>query len=212
MEVTEISETLTEPPEHEHPPHHHITNETFRKRVGVFIGTLALALAITSVGGGSAMKETINTNIERSDDYAFYQAKNLRQTTTRLADDQLVILLASRPDLTPDAIQKIQAQRERYAKDIEHFESDEAKGDCKKQLLAKAEEAEAARNIAQERSESFELAEALLQIAVVIASTSILTASRHLLMVAAIFAALGVLGSANGFLLLEHMLPAFFGR
>jgi hypothetical protein len=212
VEVTEISETLTEPPEHEHAAHHHITNETFRKRVGVFIGSLALALAITSVGGSSAMKQTINANIERSDNYAFYQAKNVRQTDTRLADDALSILQATRPDLPPDAVQKIQAQRERYAKDIEHFDSDEAKGDGKKQLLEKAKIAEEARDTAQERSESFELAEALLQIAIVIASTSILTASRRLLLVSAIFAALGVLGSVNGFLLLENWVLASLGR
>jgi hypothetical protein len=68
--------------------------------------------------------------------------------------------------------------------------------------LAKATVAETARDIAQERGENFELAEALLQIAVVIASTSILAASRPLLLVSVIFAALGLLGTANGFLLL----------
>ena len=205
MEVTEISETIAEPPGHEHAPAHHITNETFRKRVGVFIGGLALGLAITSVGGSSAMKETINSNIERSDQYAFYQAKNIRQTATRLADDQLA-LMQTRPDLPADTAQAIRTQREHYAKDIEHFDSDEAKGDGKKQLLVKAQEAEEQRNTAQERSESFELAEALLQIAVVIASTSILTASRGLLAVSAVFAALGLVGTANGYLLLTDLL------
>jgi hypothetical protein len=201
VEVTEISETIAEPHGHEHAPVHHITNETFRKRVGVFIGGLAMALAITSMGGASAMKQVINANIERSDNYAFYQAKNIRQTDTRLADDQLAILLASRTDLPPEAAQAVTAQRARYAKDIDRLESDETKGDGKKQILAKARVEETARDEAQERSENFELAEAFLQIAVVIASTSILAASRPLLAVSAIFAALGVLGSLNGFLL-----------
>ena len=86
MEVTEISETIAEPHGHGHEAaHHHITDETFRKRVGVYIAVLAMALAITGLGGAGAMKQVINANIERSDEYAFYQAKNLRQTTTRIA-------------------------------------------------------------------------------------------------------------------------------
>ena len=208
MEVTEISETIAEPHGHEHAAHHPVTNETFRKRVGVFIGALAMALAITSMGGASAMKQVINANIERSDNFAFYQAKNIRQTDTKLADDQLGILLATRPDLPPESLQAIRAQRDHYTKDVERLESDEAKGDGKKQILAKAQIAEAQRDVAQESSENFELAEAFLQIAVVIASTSILAASRPLLLVSALFAALGVLGSLNGFLLFAP-LPHF---
>jgi hypothetical protein len=207
VEVTEISETIAEPPGHGH-PHHSVTDETFRKRVGVFIGCLALALAITGMGGASAMKQVINANIERSDEFAYYQAKNTRQSNTRMADDQLTAMLATRPDLPADAAQIIRAERERFAKDIERLESDETKGDGKKQILAKAKIAEAARDEAQERSENFEFAEAFLQIAVVIASTSILTASRPLLLISAIFAAFGVLGSLNGFLLFAA-LPHF---
>jgi hypothetical protein len=205
VEVTEISETIAEPAGH---GHHHVTDETFRKRVGVFIGGLAMALAITGMGGSSAMKQVINANIERSDHFSYYQAKNIRESDTKLADDQLAALLATRPDLSADAAQIIRAERERYAKDIDRFESDEVKGDGKKQILARAKIAEAARDEAQERSENFEFAEAFLQIAVVIASTSILTASRPLLLVSAIFAALGVLGSLNGFLLFAA-LPHF---
>ncbi|MGB8841110.1 MAG: DUF4337 domain-containing protein [Aliidongia sp.] len=204
MEVTEISETIAEPG-HEH---HHVTDETFRKRVGVFIGGLAMALAITGMGGSSAMKQVINANIERSDHFSYYQAKNIRESDTKLADDQLAALLATRPDLPAEAAQVIRAERERYAKDIDRLESDETKGDGKKQILARAKIAEAARDEAQERSENFEFAEAFLQIAVVVASTSILTASRPLLLVAAIFAVLGVLGSLNGFMLFAA-LPHF---
>jgi Domain of unknown function (DUF4337) len=208
MEATEIAETIAEPHGHAHEAaHHHITDETFRKRVGVYIAVLAMGLAITGLGGAGAMKQVINANIERSDDYAFYQAKNLRQTTTRIADDQLR-LTAGRPDLTPESVQALAQLRTQYAQDIERLESDTTKNDGKKEILAKAKIAEEARDQAQERSENFEWAEAFLQIAVVIASTSILTASRPLLLLSAILAALGTLAAANGFLLFAS-LPAF---
>ena len=77
-------------------------DESFRKRVGILIGVLAVILAITETAGNAAMKETINSNIEASNNFAFYQARNIRQTDTRLAADQLDMLAMSRPDL-PEA-------------------------------------------------------------------------------------------------------------
>jgi hypothetical protein len=92
----------------------------------------------------------------------------------------------------------IAARLDEYKVAIQHYESDTV-SDGKAQMKAKAEAAEAKRDLAQARGESFELAEALLQIAIVLASTCILTASRQLLLVSALFAACGVILSANGF-------------
>jgi hypothetical protein len=197
MEATELSEKMTEPHEH----HHALSNESFRKRVGVYIGALAAALAITGLGGGYAMKETINNNIEVSDNYAFYQARNIRQTATQLSADELESLLLSRPDLPPDAAAAIKGKIEADRRAIEHFESNPTAGDGKKELAEKAKELSAKRDAAQSRDINFDIADALLQIAIVIASTSIFSASRPLLVVSAIAAAIGIFLSINGFFL-----------
>ena len=39
-----------------------------------------MLLAIAALGGAEATKEMLNANIHASDTYAFYQAKNIRQT------------------------------------------------------------------------------------------------------------------------------------
>jgi hypothetical protein len=207
METSEISETLHEAAEehgeaeHAHGQHRsRIGDETFRKRVGILIGVLAVILAITETAGNAAMKETINSNIQASDNFAFYQARNIRQTDTRLAADQLDSLIQSRPDLAESAATAIRAKADDYRKQADRWESDPKAGDGKKELLAKATAAQDRRNEAQTRDENFELAAALLQIAVVLASSSILHASRPLVWVSCIFAACGAFVSVNGFL------------
>src|SRR5579859_483921 len=98
METSEISERLSEAAEHGH-GHERLGDESFRKRVGILIGVLAVILAVTETAGNASMKETINSNIEASDSYAFYQARNIRQTATRLAADELDALLMTHQDM-----------------------------------------------------------------------------------------------------------------
>ena len=204
MEATEIADNLTEAHDHAHEAElrHTASSETFRKRVGVYIGALAAVLAITSLGGGYAMKETINNNIQVSDNYAFYQARNTRETATLLAIDELESVLLSRPDLPADAAAAIRSKIELDQKNVEHFESSPIAGDGKKELLAKADALKLKRDAAQARDINFDFAEALLQIAIVIASTSILSASRPLLMISILSACFAILLSLNGFFLL----------
>jgi len=193
MEPSEVSDHIAEAGEHHHGAG--VSDVTFRKRVGLFISLLAVLLAITGTGGSNAMKTAINANIERSDAWNFYQARNIRETATKLSRDQLEILQANASDATRAAIA---ARLDDYKTAIQHYETDPA-NDGKAELKTKAEAAEAKRDTAQMRGESFEIAEALLQIAIVLASTCILTASRQLLLVSAIFAACGILLSVNGF-------------
>jgi Domain of unknown function (DUF4337) len=194
METTEVSDHIAEAADHPH-SEHGVSEATFRKRVGLFISLLAVLLAITGTGGSNAMKTAINANIERSDAWNFYQARNIRETATKLSRDQLELMQAGASDAMHAAIT---ARLDDYKTAIQHYESDPA-NDGKAELKAKAEAAEARRDLSQARGESFEIAEALLQIAIVLASTCILTASRQLLLVSALFAGCGVLLSFNGF-------------
>src|SRR5919206_2378302 len=84
--------------------------DQFRQRAAIVIGVLAMLLAISGLGGANATKEMLNANILASDTYAFYQAKNIRQTSNQLAADELQALLLSRPDLASDARSQIEQQ------------------------------------------------------------------------------------------------------
>ncbi len=190
MEATEAADTIVETAHH-HESGGHVSNDTFRKRVGVLIAVFACALALVSMGGRVAMKQTINKNIEVSDTYNFFQARNIRQSNLKLSVDQLELTVATRPDLGVAERQAIDKKLAEYRATIDRYESDPVKGDGKKELLAKADEAKHARDHAQEQDEFFEFAEAFLEISLVLASTAILTTSRSLLWVCISFAACG---------------------
>jgi hypothetical protein len=135
-----------------------------------------MLLAITHLAGANATKDLINTNILASDTYAFYQAKNIRQTSTRLADEQL-----EQPNLAPEAAGQLQRRRQEYQAAVARLESDPATGEGKQELLARAQNYEEQRGRALQQSPNFEYAEALFQIAIVLGSVSIVAAARWLL-------------------------------
>jgi len=186
--------------------HHHPANrrseERFRRGAAVFLGLLGMLLAIASLAGENAMKETVNANILASDTYNFYQARNARQTAYALAADALEALLASHPDIAPELRQPITDHIAGYRATVKRYDSDPAAGTGKKELLAKAHRFEAARDHAQRQDLSFDYSRALFQIAIVLGSVAIVAASRPLLWLCGGLAILATLFGANGFLLL----------
>ncbi len=179
--------------------HDRAADDSFRKRISVFIGFLALLLTINGVAGSAAMKETINTNIKASDNYAFYQAKNLRQTVYLLSAKELELIGSSLSGAPEKAQQDIAATVAQYRELAERYESDPKGGEGKKELLSRAKGFEEERDEAQKRDVNFEYGEGLLQIAIVIASTSMIGTSRRLFLVSLCFAVIGALLTANGF-------------
>jgi len=176
-------------------------NERFRRRAAVCIGVLAMLLAISGLGGGNATKEMLNANIQASDTFAFYQAKNIRQTSTQLAADSLATVLLTQPDLSQDARAQIQARIDAYNATVARYESDPATGEGKQELLQTAQTYVDRREHASRQDPNFDYAQALFQIAIVLGSVSIVAGSRHLLLLALGLGAVATLLLLNGFLL-----------
>ena len=183
--------------------------ERFRNRAALLIAVLAAVLAIGGLGGGNATDDMIGNNIRASDTWAFYQAKNVRQTMYKLAVQELEADLASgavSPAGRPAAEEPIREYRETIARyDSEpdpDAPNDPLKGEGKKQLSAQAEAYEAGFEQAAARDDNFDFAEVALQLALVLGSVAILAINRWIL---GLSIALGVVGSLltlNGFLLL----------
>jgi hypothetical protein len=205
VEAHEIAEQIDEHAEHH--AHAPATHEWFRRLTAIYVGVVAMLLAIASLGGSDATKEMLNANIHASDTYAFYQAKYLRQIHYQSAAEQLDVLAAMAPGASADARAKADQLAARYRDIAAHDESDPAKGNGKKELLAKAQKWEARRDHAAAQTPNFEYAEALFQIAIVLGSVAIVAASPLLVGVSAALAVGGVLLTLNGYLLLVP-LPA----
>jgi len=180
-------------------------NERFRRRAAVCIGVLAMLLAISGLGGGNATKEMINSNIQASDTYAFYQAKAIRQTSTQLAADSLQAVLASQPNLSDDARAQIQARIDGYNATVARYESDPSTGEGKQELLQSAQNYSDRRDRAARQDPNFDYAQALYQIAIVLGSVSIVATSHRLLLVAVGLGGVATLLMLNGFLLLVEL-------
>ncbi len=183
-------------------------DERFRRRVAITIGVLAMLLALTGLGGDDAASAVVNSNIEASDTYAFYQAKNIRQTSNRLAGDEMEILLLSEPNLSSEARGAIERRRDSYRAQEARLESEPETGEGKRELLAKAAELVKQRARAQRQDPNFDYAQALFQIAIVLASVSIVATSRPLFAFSLLLGTVASLLMVNGFTLL---VPLPFG-
>ena len=169
--------------------------------IAVYIGMLAVALAICSVGGGNAMKDATARNIEASNTWAFFQAKNIRRHELRLQIAEYEILLTSQPGLPEAARAMIEDKLAKYRKDETRLTSEPGTGEGLNELLTKGKSLEVQRDRAMLKDPYFDYGQALLQIAIVLASVAIITGGASLLVLSAGLAVFGVLSTLNGFLL-----------
>jgi len=201
VEASEIAETIRGGDEERSAE----ADANFRKLTGIYLGIIAMLLAITTLGGSNATKVMLNANIQASDIYGYYQSKYIRQTTYRLAADQLEAELAAQPGMPEAAKARIEAAVKRWRATAERYESDPASVQGKKELLVKAKGWETRRDRAAERDPNFDFAEALFQIAIVLGSVSIVAASRPLVKLSGALAFLASLLMINGYFLLVHL-------
>jgi hypothetical protein len=189
-------------------------SERFRSRAAIIIAILAMLLAIASLGGENAAKQAMDANIRASDSYAFYQAKNIRQTANQIAADELEATLALHSaGLDPAVRAQIQGRVQNYRDTVARYESEPDPGDPsnplrgegKKELLARAQHWEAERDQALQQDPNFDYSTALLQIAIVLGSVAIVSISRIILVLSLILGTIGALLMLNGYYLLVDL-------
>ena len=170
--------------------------------VGVYIGVLAVLLAICGMGGGNAAKDATRANIEAANTWAFFQAKNIRRNAISIAVDDMELLLATQPAMPPAARTAVQTKIKEYRADHERLTKDPEKGEGLDQLFMKAKAWEADRDVAMRKDPYFDWAEALLQIAIVLASVHLIIGNMGLLGLSGGLGAFGLILMLNGFTLL----------
>src|SRR5215208_4711081 len=202
VETHEIAEHIHEHAEPHGQAHAAMGHDWFRRITGIYVGVVAMLLAISSLGGAEATKEMLNSNIHASDTYAFYQSKYIRQVQFQTAAEQLELLGATSQTLPPEQRAKLEQLSKRWRDTAARYESEPASGEGKKELMAKAKQWEHKRDHAAAQLPNFEYAEALYQIAIVLGSVAIVAASPWLLGFSGLLAVGGLLLTLNGYLLL----------
>jgi hypothetical protein len=175
--------------------------DRFKQRAAVCIAILAMFLAITGLGGANAGKEATNNNIYAANFYAFYQAKNIRQTDFNLAADAIELAFLQDMSMSAEAKAALKAKADAYRKTSARYETEPETNEGKKELLLRAKEFEKKRDHALKQDPYFDYAEALLQIAIVLISVSIVATLPWLAMVGGAVGAVGTVLMINGYTL-----------
>ena len=150
--------------------------------MALLISVLALVLAFSETLGKAAQTNALALNIEASNLWAFFQAKTIRQTVLRTAAEEVESGTATEAQKKQAAKWKDTAQR---------YQSEPDTGEGREQLAVRAKEAEMKRDRSMAAYHHYEVASAAVQIAIVLASASIIA---EIIALAWAGAALGVLG------------------
>jgi Domain of unknown function (DUF4337) len=171
------------------------------KLIGVYIGILAVVLAICGMGSGNATQDATRTNIEASNTWAFFQAKNVRRQALRLQADEFVVMLSVNPTMPDEAKTTIKARIKDYRDQDQKLTSDPEKNEGLDELWKKAKALEVDRDQAMKRGPYFDYGQALLQIAIVLASIAIIAGTNLLLFASFLVGVLGAIATLGGFTL-----------
>jgi hypothetical protein len=137
--------------------HVHHAQDPFDKTVAATMAIIAAMLAIVSVLATHFNTHMLLNQQLASDQWAYYQAKDIRRYMAQQAQDSLSEMRAA-----PTAVQK-------YAQDANRYKAQAA------EIQNKAKEFEKERDTARQKAQWFHFGEVFLEIAIVFSSLAILT-------------------------------------
>ncbi len=140
-----------------------------KDKAGFVIVFLAAILAINTMIGGQNSSKIQNNTISANNQWAWYQAKNVRQVLYETAAVQA----------TDKAV------KEKFESEAARMEAD------KKEIMEKAKKLEAERDVARQKSPWFTWGGSILQIAIVLLTASILAVSMPMFWVSLVVGAVG---------------------
>lgn len=146
----------------------------------------AVLVAVVTLLGHRAHTEEILLQTRSSDQWAYYQAHNMRAYSYEAFLDQLQLVP------TRDHETEIKA-REKYQSALEH------ERDRTKEIAEKARELEAEGHFQARKADRFDLAEGLLEAALVITSITLLTRRRGFWYLGCVIAVAGIAVAGSGF-------------
>jgi hypothetical protein len=141
-------------PEIEVTPEH--AADPYTRRVGILVGVVGILLSVVTIASHRAHTDAVIHRTESNDEWAFYQAKKIREYSS---DVGLTLLQALGPDPAKTAApaQKLTAARDRYASEAVKIQDD---------AHAKEEES----RVEERRALRYDIGEGLLELGLVLCS------------------------------------------
>jgi Domain of unknown function (DUF4337) len=162
-------------PEIEVTPHHAADPDS--RRVGILVGVVGILLSVVTIASHRAHTQAVINRTESNDQWAYYQAKKIRENTTDVA---LALLRVTGPAgaATEQTIRKFETDSRKY--------SDDAKN-----IMKEAQEKDAEQQLEERRALRFDIGEGLLELGLVLCSLYFLARKTF-------FPAFGVLAAIAG--------------
>lgn len=186
----------------------HDANKDFNKKVALLISVLALCLAFSETLGKSSQTAALNYQIEASNLWNFFQAKNIRRTSTIIAAEQGKVSLGGVTD--PSQKAAVEKQIDDWTKTAARYRSEpeaaNGKGEGTVELSHRAIEEQHHRDEALAKYHHYEFGSAAFQIGIVLASATVITGMVVLSYMAGALGAVGLAFMALG-LFAPHVLP-----
>jgi hypothetical protein len=179
---------------------HERAEDQFGRRVALVTAVFAVILSISSLGGNNATKEMLLAQQKSSNQWAFYQAKVIREHLYRAQKLRLEVDLLERGGaVRPEVREKLEALARKWDEEEKRYSVE------KKDIEKDAAKHEAVRDLNATRDPYFDLAEVFLQIAIVMSSVSILSRSRPVFYLSLVLAVIGTTLTLNGYTLFFHL-------
>jgi hypothetical protein len=157
------------------------------RRVGIMVGVVGILLSVVTIAGHRAHTQAVIHRTESNDQWAYYQAKKIREYTSEVTATVLQTLTAD-PAKSAAPVQKLNATRDKYAADAEKIQEDAKRKD---------EESE----VEERRALRFDIGEGLLELGLVLCSLYFLARNSFFPVFGMLAAAAGTLLGILGFLL-----------
>ena len=154
--------------------------------VSLTMAVLAVLVAAVSLLGHRSHTEEVILQNKATDQWAYYQAKNIRRHSEEMFLDTLSLSTAK------EQATKLQ---QKYTQDIERYRNDQ------KEIEEKARDLEKEVVFERNRADRFDLGEVFLEMGLVITSITLLTRRRVFWGVGSALAAVGIVLAATAFLI-----------
>ncbi len=164
--------------------------EASMTRVSLIISVLAVLVALVTVLSHREHTEAVLAQARSTDQWNEYQARRIRQFQVGLAADLVGLQAGADKAAVADKLKEYRERNEKFAEQT-------------KENAGEAHALEAEVGIAERRAARLDLGEALLQIAVVLASITLLTRQWRYVLAALGLGLVGVVAAASA-LLIHH--------
>jgi hypothetical protein len=165
------------------------TSGSQNRKIALLISVIALFLALSETLGKSAQTAGIADNVEASNLWAFFQAKTIRRTLVETASQEMAVTMNNTAD---DALKTAMAKQiDTWKAEAARYRSEPSTREGSSELAARAVAAQKNRDTSMAKYHHYEVASAAFQIAIVMASASVITS---MLVLAYVAGGLGIIG------------------